>query len=503
MFGRLKHVLPALMLALAPLPAMAGKANDTIYAAFGLELPNLDKYYTGGREGYLLGLLSYDALIYRDPNTLEFKPLLATAWRQIDELTWEFDLRQGVKFHNGDEFTSADVVYTMDFITNPEAKIFSPDSANWIVKTEALGPYKVRLHSASVKPLALEYVRQNPILPAKYHAAVGREKFGQAPVGTGPYTVAKGPGNTINFTRFDGYFEGGGKNKPNIKNLVYRTIPDVNTQIAELMTGGVDWAYYIPDDQANRLTQVPRLKVTNAETFRIAFLTLDSSGLTDPNTPLKDPRVRKAINYAIDRAAVATKLVGPSSRVVNAACYPTQFGCTNEVTSYGYDVAKAKALMAEAGYANGFDVDIYGYRSQPVAAAILGYLREIGVRGNLRWMQYPAVVKARRERQTAIVIDDFGSSGMNDVGYMLPFFFANSPDDQARDAEVNDSIAKGGATANEAARKENYKKALTRIADQAYWAPLFTMPINYISNAELDIPVPRDENVEFWRAKWK
>ena len=110
--------------------------------------------------------------------------------------------------------------------------------------------------------------------------------------------------------------------------------------------------------------------------MRIAFLTLDASGFSDPKSPLKDLRVRQALNYAIDRKAIAEKLVGGSSTVINSACTPSQFGCTNDVTQYRYDIAKAKALMGEAGFSNGFDIDIYGYRSQPVAAAIIGYLRK-------------------------------------------------------------------------------------------------------------------------------
>lgn len=480
----------------------AGPADDTLYAAFQNQLPTLDRYYSGGREGYLMGLLASDALVYRNPETLEFEPLLATKWTQVDELTYDFDLREGVKFHNGDDFTAADVVYTMKFLTDPQSKIFNPDVVSWVASTEELSPHKVRIKTKSPVPLLLSYLIQLPILPAKYHAEKGKDGYGMAPVGTGPYKISRSGGNTITLERNDNYFTGGPKSVPAIRNLVYKIIPDVNTQIAELIAGRIDWAYYIPQEQASRLAQMPQLKVTNAETFRIAFLTLDAAGTSDPNSPLKDIRVREAINYAIDAPAIAGSLIGPSSTPLRSACLPSQFGCETDVKQFGYDPAKAKELLAQAGYPDGFDIDIYAYRSRPVADAILGYLRAVGIRGNLKWMQYSAVVKARRDGQTPIVIDDHGSSGINDVGYLMHFFFGDSRDDQYKDKEVIDLIKAASTTTDQDFRKTAFGTVLRRIAEQAYWKPLFTMPVNYVENARVNVPVPRDENVEFWRSTW-
>ncbi len=484
-------------------PATASPADDTLTAAFGFQLPTLDSYYAGGREGYLLGLLAYDALVYRDPNTLEFKPLLATEWRQIDPLTMELDLRQGVKFHNGDDFTAEDVAYTINFAADPENKIFSPEKVLWIDTVEVVDTYKVRIKAREVSPMALNYLIQIPILPAKYHAAIGKDEFGLKPVGTGPYSVARGSGNTVTFTANTNYFEGGAKSVPNIGTLVYKTVPDVTTQVAELMTGSVDWAYYIPNDLADQLRTNPELTVTNAETFRVGFITMNVGNNPPPDSPLLDLRVRQALNHAIDRAAIAKALYGDSATVINSACAPVQFGCLTDLPGYAYDPDKARALLAEAGYADGFSIDVYGYRSRPVADAILGYLRDVGVSGNLNWQQYPAVVKARRDGVASLVIDDFGSSGVADAGYILSYFFAGTSDDLVRDADVTSLVEAGNTTIDQDARAKAYGEAEQRIADQAYWVPLFTMPINYVAKSALDVPIPSDENVEFWRASWK
>lgn len=490
-------------LVLLPVTALAGKDDDTLVAAFQAKLPSLDRYHAPGREGFLLGLLAYDALVYRDPNTFELKPLLATAWRQVDEKTWEFDLRSGVKFHNGDPMTAEDVAYSLSYAADPVNKVFNRMTGGWIERVDVVDPLKVRVVGKQVTPLALEYLLQLPIEPKAYREAVGIQGFAEKPVGTGPYKISGGSGNDVIFTRNDDYFEGGGKSKPAIKTLVYRAIPDVNTQVAELIGGGIDWAYYIPVDQAGKLKMMPMVDVINAETFRIGFLTLDAAGLSSPDSPLKDLRVRQAIAHAIDRDALAKTLIGGASKPIASACTPSQFGCIADVTQYGYDVEKAKALMAQAGFADGFDIDIYGYRSRPVAEAIIGYLNAIGIRANLHWMQYSAVIQQRRDHKTPIVIDDFGSAGINDVGAILPFFFAESPDDQSRDPTVTAAIREAGSTADPEQRKALYAKALKRIADEAYWTPMFSMPVNYVMSKDVAVPVPADENVEFWRATWK
>src|SRR5262252_1711149 len=163
--------LAALSAALLVTPALAGKRNDTLNIAWDQPLDIADAYFNTSREGILAARMIWDQLIERDPDTFEYRPSPATAWRWIDELTLEFDLRQGVTFHNGQPFDADDVVYTFNFVVDPANKVLNMNNVGWMKSTEKTGPYQVRIHLKAPFPAALEYVAgPMPIYPHKYYS---------------------------------------------------------------------------------------------------------------------------------------------------------------------------------------------------------------------------------------------------------------------------------------------------------------------------------------------
>ncbi len=486
------------------LPAFADKSSNTLNFAWTKELETLDRYYNTAREGMIVSRHVYDDLIYRDPQTWEYKPLLATSWKWIDPSTMELELRKGVVFHNGEKFDADDVVYTLNFVSNPENKVLVQRNVNWIKKAEKLGTYKVRILLHKPFPAALEYLAGNvPIYPNEYYAKVGPQGFGLKPVGTGPYKVVTvEQGKRIVFEKNADYFKDSPKGQPAIDRIVQRTIPEMTTMVAELMTGGLDWIYMVPTDQAEKLEKLPSLNVVRAETMRIGFLQMDVTGRTG-DTPLKDVRVRKAICYAVDREAIAKNLVGGQSRVVHAACYPSQFGCIDTVTKYDYDPARAKQLLTEAGYTNGFEIDFYGYRDRPYGEAIVGYLREVGIKANMKWLKYSALRDATKSDKVALVMNTWGSYGVNDISNITGQHFRMEYNDFARDQAVTDWLNEGDNSIDDAKRREVYSKALKRIADQAYWLPLFSWVANYAFDKDLDFTPYPDAVPRFFLTAWK
>ncbi len=201
--------LAAVLLAGLATPATAGKRDNTLKFAADQVPENIDPYFNNIRIGVIVAHHVWDQLIYRDPKTNEYKGLLSTSWKWVDDKTLEFQLRQGVKFHNGEDFDADDVVYTINFISNPDNKIASQSTANWIAKAEKVSQYTVRILLKEPYPAALEYLAGPiPMFPNEYYAKVGPKGMNEKPVGTGPFKITEHqPGRLVRFERNKEYFK--------------------------------------------------------------------------------------------------------------------------------------------------------------------------------------------------------------------------------------------------------------------------------------------------------
>jgi peptide/nickel transport system substrate-binding protein len=229
---------------------------------------------------------------------------------------------------------------------------------------------------------------------------------------------------------------------------------------------------------------------------------LDAAGRTGDN-PMTDLKVRRAIAHAINREAIARELVGDGSQVMDSMCAPVQFGCETDVTTYEYDPEKAKALLAEAGYPDGFSTPFFAYRDRPYTEAVLNDLRQVGIETDLQFLQWKALRPKIANDETPVAHLTFGSNGILDVSASTSYYFTGSVDDYARDEEVTAWLQEADSTADQDARKALYSKALKKIADQAYYIPLFVYGRTYAFNKDLDYPVTPDEMAHFYLAKWK
>ncbi|QDD88251.1 ABC transporter substrate-binding protein [Pseudomonas oryzihabitans] len=495
----------ALFLVLAQGQAFASKANDTLVYASDTEPENVSPYHNDVREGVILAHLAWDDLVYRDPNTGKYLPMLATHWEQVDPLTIDFDIRKGVTFHNGDPLTADDVVFTFNYVTSPEGKVVTQQNVNWIKSAEKLGDYKVRLHLKQPFPAALEYLANAlPIYPAKYFQQVGLAGFAQKPVGTGPYRIVSvTSGQGVKLARNPNYFKDSPQGQPRISHIEFRVIPDPETRMAELMTGGVDWIWRVAPDQAAQLKGIPNVTVESGASMRIGFLSMDAQGTSSPDSPFAKLQVRQAVNYAINRQAIASQLMGGGSQPLQVACYPGQFGCdAKAVTGYPYDPAKAKALLKAAGYPNGFSTELFAYRDRDVAEAIIGELRAVGIDAKLRYLKFAALRDQQRAGKVPMALLAWGSFSIADASASTGVYFKGNADDVAKDPQVIDWLKEADTSMDPEVRKADYRKALQRIAAQAYWAPLFNYSVNYAFNSDLAFQPYPDELPRFALAHW-
>ncbi len=491
-------------------PAQAGKSDNTLTAAFAEEILNLDYNYTTKREYIILSDLTDDTLFRVDPKTNEFQPEVASSYKYVDDTTIDVSLRDDVKFHDGKTLDADDVVYTYNWIIDDKSTAQDKGTIErWLDKAEKVDDHTVRFHLKAPYPLALRDMARRVRLREKdayvVDGKIDEDAMANHLVGTGPYKVVEfEPGQRLVLKRFEDYYKESPKLPISIDTIVIRNIPDLGTQQAELMSGGIDWMFKVPLDMAESLGATPQAKHLSGPDLRIGFLVLDAHGYTDPNGPLTKVDVRRAMNYAINRPEIAQYLVGGSSEPVYTPCDPAQFGCTQEVTKYKYDPAKAKELLAKAGYPDGFPLDLWAYRDKAISEAIASDLEAIGIKVNLRYVKLASLNQARADRKIPAYFGTWGSGGTADTAAIARVHFSDTSDrNMSGDAEVTKLVLDAEQTMDQQKRKELYAKALKIITDQAYWVPMFSYSQNYLVNPDLEFPLEPDGLPRLYEASWK
>ncbi|MER9424682.1 ABC transporter substrate-binding protein [Mesorhizobium sp. M0317] len=484
-------------------PAFAGKADDTLNVAFTNEIETLD-YYTGtSRESLSVGRILYDGLVSKDFKSGKFVPELAESYKFNSDTQIDFKIRKGVKFHDGSPFTADDVVFTLNLVSRPDFGAKYAIAVNWIDKAEKLDNDTVRLTMKAPYPLALEMLAGNvPIYSKAYYEKVGAAGMAVKPIGTGPYKLVElTPGVGVKLERFLDYYKGGQKEQPQIGKINFRVLPESNTQYAELLNGNIDWIWRVPKDDIQRLAGQPGVHVESSPVMRFDEISLDPHV---PNSPLADVRVRKAVNYAINRKEIRDAFKGETSPIINSACNPVQFGCETDVTTYEYNPEKAKQLLKEAGLEKGINLSmVISPEGVSVAEAVKANLAAVGINLNLNNLQYAAGVEQWRAHKQDMYYSDWGAYGVGDVALSVGDFFAGTGDDVVNDPEIVAPVVEASKIMDRDRRKALYSKALKLIADRAYWVPLWVWSMNTAMSKDLELHINPDEFIPFYDAKWK
>jgi peptide/nickel transport system substrate-binding protein len=298
------------------------------------------------------------------------------------------------------------------------------------------------------------------------------------------------------------YFRNGPKGFPAIGSLRFRTIKDQNTRTAELMTGRIDWIWDVPKDQADRLKANPAITIDNAKTLRVAYLAMDVKGTSGAKF-FGDRRVRQALAHAINRDLIAKTFMGPASSAIDGACHPDQFGCSGKVPRYDYNPDKARALLKEAGFAGGFEFNLYAYRDRELSEAVIGDLVRVGLKPRLTFLQYTPWLEAVRRGAATVAHGTWGSNSIPDISAIAAHFFSGGPDDLVKDETLMKMIEEADTQTDPGRRRDLWHKALTRIAAEAYWVPLYAYSKYYAYSKDLDFKPTSDEMPQFYAARWR
>jgi peptide/nickel transport system substrate-binding protein len=348
----------------------------------------------------------HDAMLKPMPGK-PMAPCIAESWAASEDgLTYEFVLRQGVKFHNGDPVTAEDVKFSFERYRGTSHDILKAR----VAAVETPDPQHVRFKLK--EPWADFMVFYGTatgagwIVPKKYVEKVGDEGFKKAPIGAGPYKfVSFTPGVELTLEAFEGYW----RKTPSVKRLVFRVIPDETTRLAALKHGEVDIVYSIRGELAEELRSTPGLTLKPSViqgTFWLAFV-----DQWDEKSPWHDERVRRAASLAVDRKGINQALTLGYSRLTGNPFVPDTFDYYWQPPAPGYDPVKAKQLLAEAGHPNGFDGGEYycdaSYSN--VAEAVVNNFAEVGIRVHMRPLERAAFFKGYAEKKFKNVIQ--GGSG--------------------------------------------------------------------------------------------
>ncbi|MEZ2148163.1 ABC transporter substrate-binding protein [Bradyrhizobium sp. DN5] len=498
-----KAAIGLLVLIALSQPTFAGKADDTLNVAFTNEIETLDYYMATSREALSVGRILYDGLVSKDFKTGKFVPELAESYKFTSDTLVDFKIRGGVKFHNGDALTADDVVFTLNLVSRPDFGARYAIAVNWIDRAERLDGDTVRLTMKTPYPLALEMLAGNvPIYSKTYYEKVSATGMAVKPIGTGPYKLVEvTPGVSVKLERFADYYKGGQKENPQIGKINFRVLPERNTQYAELLNGNIDWIWRVPKDDIVRLASRPGVQVESSPIMRFDHIGMNPRV---PNSPLADVRVRKAINYAINRKEIRDAFKGESSPIINSFCNPIQFGCETNVVTYEYSPKKAKELLKEAGFEKGLNLSmIISAEAAGLAEAVKANLASVGINLTLNKLQYAAAIEQWRSNKQDMTYGDWGSYGVGDAALSVGNYFGGGGDDVVSDPEIVNPIIEASKIMEMDRRKALYSKALKLIADRAYRVPLWVWSMNTAMSKELELHINPDEFIPFYGAKWK
>ena len=354
----------------------------------------------------------HDAMVKPMPGN-PMAPSLAESWTvSKDGLTYEFVVRKGVVFHNGDILTAEDVKFSFDRYRGSAAKLLKDK----VTSVEVVGPYRIRFKLKEAWPDFMTFYATPAsgaawIVPKKYVEKVGDEGFKKAPVGAGPYKfVSFNPGIDLVLEAHERYW----RKSPAIKRLVWKTVPEDLTRLAMLKRGEVDIAYSLRGPLGEEARRTPGLKLVGLVGNATQWLSFGPL-MFDPKSPWHDRRVRLAAALSFDKNAInQAETLGFSKPT--GSIIPSAFEYGLAIPAYPYDPSRAKKLLAEAGYPNGFDAGEYACDASysTVAEAIGNYLGAAGIRTKLRPMERAAFLGAWKDKKITGLLQS-GAGGLGNA----------------------------------------------------------------------------------------
>lgn len=444
----------------------------------------------------------FDGLLFKNPDG-SYSPALATSWKAVNPTTWRLELRHGVTFQNGEPFDANAVKFTIDRILDPTVKSPIARGFSFISSVDVVDPYTIVIHTKTPQPLAEEYFAELLIVPPTYFQKVGAEAFAKAPIGTGPYEVVSWKrDDALTLKANPNYWRGPAA----IKNVVFKPVPEALTRFSSLSAGQADLITQVPPSLVSSIRSAPGVRLETVDGDRVIYIGINE---TKGNPALKDARVRRALNLAVNRKGIVQGIFGGLATPTTAMLTSIDFGYNPNLKPYPYDPAKAKQLLAEAGYAHGLKLTLGTPNGRyvndvQVAQAVASQLEAVGITVNLQVREYGAYVGALFSGKAPdLYLIGWGNAPFDADYIYYNVLRSNQLLSYFHDPVLDGYLDTGHDTVDRAGRKAAYLKATQRIYDQAPVIDLYKQQDAYGVSDRLQWKARADEFIWMYSASLK
>ena len=473
--------------------AKAQIPSFTIAQASGLR--TLDPHMHAERVNHIVDDNIHDPLVRRNAKN-KLIPWLAESYEIVDEKNWKFQLRKGVKFHNGNPFNARSVKYTIEKRLGSDKSPRSGDYAP-IKNVKILDDYTVVFECSEPYPTLPNILYFAPMVDEKYCEAHDDSYLAKNPMGTGPFRFIEWVKDDRLVLEANEDYWGGA---PHIKKLVWKPAPEVSSRVAGLMSGQLDIVTYVPPQLWESVEKSKRARLSTSIGGRIVTVVLHLD--QDVYEPLKDVRVRQAMNYAVDKELIVETLLAGKGLPIGQPVGPDVFGHNPSINPYPYDPSKAKALLKEAGYSDGFQIDFdvakgMGLNDIQVCEAIVSQLKEIGVKANLVVNEWTDFLSRMLERKTnpMHLLSWGGYSTFDAITYLKPLFFTGEKWSFYGNPEIDKLVLSAASETDTKKRESIFHKANKILHKECPMIYLYVQPNAYGVSSECSWEARPDEMI--------
>lgn len=374
--------------------------DKVLTIALGTDMVSFDVHDHANTSTEAVHINMFNYLVKRDVDSGEYVSDLAESFENIDETTWEFKLKEGITFHNGEALDSEDVKYSLERVAHDDTKL---DHINYQVidEVEVIDELTFIIHTNTPDPALLNRISRigSAILPSEYIEENGFDHFLSEPVGTGQFKFSEWVrDDRIVLDVYEDYFDGMNEEW---EQVVFRIIPENSTRVSELLTGGIDIAVNMPPSEWERIESNEGTHMAQEASNRTMMLFVRHT----EGWPTADKKVREALDLAIDNNAISENLLAGAATPTITRVAPGNFGFNEELyDTYNYDLERARELLEEAGYGDGLDITLHSPRGRylqdaEVAEMVAGMWSQIGVNATVEFMEWSSFVDMRNANE--------------------------------------------------------------------------------------------------------